>query len=250
MQECGEAMPVTVAFLSQKGGVGKSSLARSLAVVAADVGLKVTLVDLDPQQRTLMRWQNSRQQHGLLPCIKVEDFCDPQVALDAPRDADLVVLDLPGQLSDAVAAVARQAQFIVQPTSPSVDDLHPSMLVFQALERVQIPRDRLAFALCRVLSDKEAEATRTYLEEHGYAVLRGFILERLAYRDALNLGRALCETRQQTLNAYARTMMLDILNRVLTEACNKSKKKPQRRSRERSAPTGSAETLAKAEKVS
>jgi chromosome partitioning protein len=222
-------MPAIVAFLSQKGGVGKSTLARSLAVVGTEVGLKVRLADLDPQQRTLLRWVGAREKSGTKPVVNVAAFDSPQVALTSGQDVDLLVLDLPGQLSDSFAVVAASAQLIVQPTSPSIDDLHPAILVFNALQRVQIPRDRLAFALCRVLSEKEAETTRDYLHEQGYNVLRNAIHERAAYRDALNLGRALSETRQQSLNSSAREMMLDLLNRALTATT--ARKQPERRSR-------------------
>jgi len=222
-------MPTIVAFLSQKGGVGKSTLARSLAVVAEGVGLRVRLADLDPQQRTLLRWLSAREKAAIKPVVDVAAFDNPLEALTCGQDIDLLVLDLPGQLKDSFAAVAASAQLIVQPTSPSIDDLHPGVLVFNALQRVRIPRDRMAFALCRVLSDKEAETTRDYLHAQGYAVLRNAIHERAAYRDALNLGRALSETRQPALNASAREMMLDVLNRALTVTA--SKKPPERRSR-------------------
>jgi chromosome partitioning protein len=209
-------MSVIVAFLSQKGGVGKSTLARSLAVVAAKVGLRVTLADLDPQQRTLMRWQMTRTELGLRPEIEVKAFNTAEEVLNGDESADLIVLDLPGQLSDTAALVGQGAHLIVQPTSPSVDDLHPAVLVFQALEKVKVPPERLAFALCRVLGEKEAEATRKYLEHSGYSVLRGFIAERLSYRDALNLGRSLVESRQASLNTAAQLMLLDMLDRALT----------------------------------
>jgi chromosome partitioning protein len=222
-------MPTIVAFLSQKGGVGKSTLARSLAVVGTEVGLRVRLADLDPQQRTLLRWVTAREKVGTKPIIDVAALDSPHVALTSGQDVDLLVLDLPGQLNDSFAAVAASAQLIVQPTSPSIDDLHPGILVFNALQRVHIPRDRMAFALCRVLSEKEAEATRDYLHKQGYSVLRNAIHERAAYRDALNLGRALSETKQQSLNASAREMMLDLLNRALTATA--TKKQPERRAR-------------------
>lgn len=212
----GEVLASVVAFLSQKGGVGKSTLARSLAVVAADAGLKVMAADLDPQQRTLLRWLTTREQYGTEPLVEVAAFESAKEALEGAEDADLLILDMPGQLTNQITGIAGSVQLIVQPTSPSVDDLHPSMLVFQALQRVRIPRDRLAFALCRVLGEKEAEATRDYLQNEGYTVLRGAIYERQAYRDALNLGRALNETRQQSLNSVARLMMLDLLNRALS----------------------------------
>jgi chromosome partitioning protein len=138
---------------------------------------------------------------------------------------------MPGRLSDAITGISRHIHFILQPTSPSVDDLHPSILVFQALQRVQIPREHMAFALCRALGDKEAEATRDYLEAQGHAVLRGTILERLAYRNALNLGRALSETRQPSLNTPARVMMLDLLDRALTVATSSNQPERPRRKR-------------------
>jgi chromosome partitioning protein len=211
----GEILAIVVAFLSQKGGVGKSTLARSLAVAAVRAGLKVKVIDLDPQQRTLMRWQKARVQYGVEPKIAVEAHTDAEAAAAAVTDADLIVLDMPGQLTDCAASLAKRAHLVVQPTSPSVDDLYPSLLVFQALQKLRVPRDKLAFALCRVLAEKEAEATRTYLQDLGYCVLKGAIAERLSYRDALNLGRALTESKQSSLNASAQLMMLDILTRVL-----------------------------------
>ena len=224
-------MTAVVALLSQKGGVGKSTLARTLAVVATEVGLDVAVADLDPQQRTLMRWVQARDEGGVVPAIHVKGYDTPKEALAASQDADLLILDMPGRLSDAITGVSRHIHFILQPTSPSIDDLHPSILVFQALQRVQYPRERMAFALCRALGDKEAEATRDYLEAQGHAVLRGAILERLAYRNALNLGRSLTETKQPPLNAAARVMMLDLLDRALTVATASHEPEHARRQR-------------------
>jgi len=41
-----------IAFISQKGGVGKSTLARVLAVEATKKKIKTLLADCDHQQRT------------------------------------------------------------------------------------------------------------------------------------------------------------------------------------------------------
>ena len=41
-----------IAFVSQKGGVGKSTLARAVAVEAQKQRLKILLADCDPQQAT------------------------------------------------------------------------------------------------------------------------------------------------------------------------------------------------------
>ena len=49
----------TIAFLTQKGGTGKTTLTASLAVAAADAGETVIAFDLDPQA-SLVRWGERR----------------------------------------------------------------------------------------------------------------------------------------------------------------------------------------------
>jgi chromosome partitioning protein len=44
-----------IAFISQKGGVGKSTLARALAVIATQNQLKTLLADCDSGQQTSYR---------------------------------------------------------------------------------------------------------------------------------------------------------------------------------------------------
>ena len=50
----------TIAFLTQKGGAGKTTLAASLAVAAAATGERVIALDLDPQG-SLARWGERRE---------------------------------------------------------------------------------------------------------------------------------------------------------------------------------------------
>jgi chromosome partitioning protein len=48
----------TIAFVSQKGGSGKSTIASSLAVAAHEMEEKVCVIDMDPQG-SLMNWARS-----------------------------------------------------------------------------------------------------------------------------------------------------------------------------------------------
>ncbi|MBN9352721.1 MAG: AAA family ATPase, partial [Hyphomicrobium denitrificans] len=57
-------MPVVVSFVGQKGGVGKSTLARAFAAIAARGKLKVKLADLDVNQQTSVRWARTRSAGG------------------------------------------------------------------------------------------------------------------------------------------------------------------------------------------
>src|SRR5262245_36838993 len=158
-------MATVVAFVSQKGGVGKSTLARALATSAVKSGLAVKTVDLDPEQATITVWAQTRDRFKVSPLIKVDAFRFVKDALASTRGEEFVVIDTPGGISDAVAEIVTHATFLVQPTSPSVDDLYPAVLVFRALERVGVSRDQFAFAVCRTLADDEASNARTYLSE-------------------------------------------------------------------------------------
>jgi chromosome partitioning protein len=50
----------TIAFVTQKGGAGKSTLASGVAVAARAAGERVFIIDLDPLQ-TLVKWSSSRK---------------------------------------------------------------------------------------------------------------------------------------------------------------------------------------------
>jgi len=207
-------MATVVAFVSQKGGVGKSTLARALATSAVRAGLAVKTVDLDSEQATITVWAQTRDRYGVSPSITVDAFRFVKHALASTDGEEFVIIDTPGGISDAVAEIAAHATYLVQPTSPSVDDLYPAILVFRALERVGVSRDALAFALCRTLADDEASSARTYLSGLDYTVLAGDIPEHLDYRRAMNQGRAITEASQESLSSRADTMIADLLARA------------------------------------
>jgi chromosome partitioning protein len=67
-------MPLIVAFVSQKGGVGKSTLARGLATFALRSGLKTRIADLDAQQHTALVWETTRARHVIKPSVELMPF--------------------------------------------------------------------------------------------------------------------------------------------------------------------------------
>jgi chromosome partitioning protein len=211
-------MSVVIALISQKGGVGKSTLARAIAAVAARAGLKVRLVDLDPQQRTLLLWEKARRDNEIWPEIVIEALAAEEAPIALARVDDLLILDLPGQMNEAALQVALRAHVVVQPTGPSLDDLHPAELVFHALVRCGVPRERLVFALCRLLNQAEENKARTYLAATGYAVLPGAIPERVMYREALDRGRSLTEVESHDLDQLVSALMAGLFQKVEEQA--------------------------------
>lgn len=207
-------MATIIGVISQKGGVGKSTLSRALAREAAASGAKVKLADLDTQQGTSSDWHRRRMEAGIEPAFSVEVFKTAAQALKGAGDCDVLVIDGPARASSATLEIARQAAVVVQPTGASVDDLRPAVLTFHELIREGIPRAHLLFALCKIGTDAEEAEARAYLSQAGYDALPGSLPERPAYRQAQNLGYAVTETRYPQLNKRADTLLQAVVDRI------------------------------------
>ncbi len=208
-------MATVVALVSQKGGVGKSTLSRALAREAAAGGLRVKVADLDTQQGTSVDWHRMRLSAGIEPVVSVEAFATAAQALAVADGFDLLIIDGPARTSQATLEIARSASLVVQPTGASLDDLLPAVREFHALVKAGIPADRLAFALNRIGTDAEEVEARGYLKDAGYSVLDGCLFERPAYRQAQNAGHSVTETRYARLNERADVLLQSLIDRVV-----------------------------------
>jgi chromosome partitioning protein len=207
-------MATILGLVSQKGGVGKSTLARAIAREAAAAGVRVKLADLDTQQGTSSNWLRRRLVAGVEPAFSVESFKTAAQALAVGDGYDLLVLDGPARASIATLEIARQGTLIIQPTSASVDDLHPGVLTFHELAREGVPKSRMVFALCKIGTDAEEGEARTYITQAGFDVLPGSIPERPAYRQAQNIGLTITETRFRQLNRRADALLQHVVDRI------------------------------------
>jgi len=207
-------MAIVIAFVSQKGGVGKSTLARALAREAAAGDLRVKVADLDTQQGTSVDWQRQRLQSGLEPRVSVESFATAAQALEVANGYDILIIDGPARTSQATAEIAKAATLVVQPSGSALDDLRPAVREYHALVKIGIPAKRLTFALNHIGTQAEEADARAYLEEAGYSVLEGCLMERPAYRQAQNAGMAITETRFQSLRAQADALVQKIIDKA------------------------------------
>src|SRR5262245_51944240 len=207
-------MTTVIAFVSQKGGVGKSALARALARGAANNGLKVKIADLDTQQGTCIDWHRTRLHAGIRPAVAAEAFATAAQALRIADHYDLLIIDGPARTSSGTLDIARVADLVVQPSGASVDDLKPAVREFHALSQAGIPKDKLVFVLNRIGTTTEETEARAYIAEAGYAVLDGCLPERPAYRKAQNIGRAITETSFRNLNNTADALIQALIDRV------------------------------------
>lgn len=207
-------MSNVVAFVSQKGGVGKSTMARALGREAAKGGLEVKIADLDTQQGITADWYRTRLYNNIEPLVPVELFRTAHQALGLASRYDLLIIDGPARTSKATLEIARVANLVVQPTGASLDDLRPAIREYHALIQAGVSRNRLVFALNHIGTEVEAAEARAFIEEAGYGVLAGFLPERAGYRKAQNGGFAITETRFSGLNEKADAFVQLMIDRA------------------------------------
>ncbi len=207
-------MTTRISFISQKGGVGKSTLARALAREAHAQQLSVKVADLDTQQGTIVNWHRRRLDLNHHPIGSVESFKTAEHALGNMAGYDLLIIDGPARASKATLVIARQSDAVIQPTGASMDDLEPAILLFHELFKAGIPKARLSFALCRIGTESELDACKDYLVQTGYNVLAGCLFEKPAYRQTQNQGLAVTETAYKSLNKKADELIQAIVDAI------------------------------------
>jgi chromosome partitioning protein len=108
--------------LSRKGGVGKTTLAIHMAVLADQAGLRTLLVDLDPQRSAASWWRARAAETPHLVETDPGNLRDILVAA-AEDGVALVVVDARPSLEADAAHVAALADLVLVPTRPAIFDL-------------------------------------------------------------------------------------------------------------------------------
>ena len=208
-------MTYIVGMVSQKGGVGKSTLARMMAREFVAGGLETKIADLDTQQQTCTYWAGRRAENRIGPEIQVQSFASVKSALEEAERFDALILDGKPNASEQTAEIAKAADLVVIPTGQTIDDLHPGVLLAHSLRKKGIAPEKIAFAMFKTTgSERENTAARDYIAQAGYMILEGEISVSTAYGSASDQGRAITETSFRTLNERASRLAQSVIDRM------------------------------------
>jgi len=114
-----------LSLVSQKGGVGKSSLAVAIAWELRSRGGSVLLVDTDPQAtaRTAGELAADRGLDGPTTMVLGKDLARPNQLPLIAQKFDHVVLDTPGKLTEVTTPVLMVSDVTLVPIGPSPAEL-------------------------------------------------------------------------------------------------------------------------------
>lgn len=215
-------MSYIIGMVSQKGGGGKSTLARLFARELAKDGFSVKIADLDTQQTTCTEWAADRAEAGIEPEIQVQPFGNLRTALIEASRFDAYILDGRPHSSQQTVEIARAANLVVIPTGQTKDDLRPAVKLAHSLVDAGISATQIAFALVKTTnSEAELRAAREFLGQTDYTTLDGFLPVSTAYGIAHDLGKVGTETPHRTLNEKAERLAQAIVDRLAVITASK-----------------------------
>jgi chromosome partitioning protein len=197
-----------IALISQKGGVGKSTLSQALATEANKKKISVLLADCDPQQSSSYQWSQIKKK------INCQVFSQVKEIWPLSSQYDLIIIDGPARTSQATKEIAEKADLVIQPSGASRLDLVPAVKEFHALVKAGIPKKKLLFVLSRISTKAEAIASQEYLKEAGYNYTENFLHEKASYRQVQNEGKTITETSYKSLQKQAKELIKNILKHL------------------------------------
>lgn len=203
-------MPKIIGIMNQKGGVGKTTTAVSLAVLLAE-RRRVLLVDADPSGTASDHLDRADAQpdSGLPDGLEytAETEVTELAKLRKINGHDMIVVDTPAERdSGRLIAIAHCLDHAVLPTQVSAYDLRA---LGQTIRDVILPSQithKILFTRVPSRATARVEAARTDLIDRGYPCYSRPIRELVAHQDAQLEGLSITGYRS---DRYAREAELD-----------------------------------------
>lgn len=211
-----------IGIISQKGGVGKSTLCRLLAREFIASGMTAKIADMDINQSTCYEWMTERNKADIKPYVPVQQYSRIKQALADAENIDVLIIDGAPNADSNTREIAKASDLIIIPTGITKDDRRPAIKLTKELTRLGVPQKKITFALCRVSGSGKGAIANAYYEltDEGYDVLDGAMRQQTGYATAFDDGKAATETGFKTLNKEAASMaqsMVDKLKKILNE---------------------------------
>lgn len=179
-----------IAFLSQKGGSGKTTLAVHSAVAAHEDGEPVVVIDTDPQKSATV-WGEARSQDA--PIVATAAAAELLRVLDVAKEEfmTLAIVDTAPHAAPDATRIVRSVDLVVIPCRPTAFDIAAAGSAVDIVKAAGVPAV-FVLSACPFRSPEIAE-TRAILAEYGLPIAPVEIIDRRAFARAVASGRAVTE---------------------------------------------------------
>src|SRR3954449_10512226 len=168
-----------ITLATSKGGVGKSSLGRSLAAHWFTIGRKPALIDADPQ-RTLANRYNPAGPMGGIPVVAEPEERVGEVIEELRRRHMPVIVDTAGFRNRTTIGALVATDLAIIPLKPAAEDVDGAIATYDLIREINETDERhgrpikVAMVLTMTMRGTViARHVREQLGEAGYPLLKG-----------------------------------------------------------------------------
>jgi chromosome partitioning protein len=187
---------------SEKGGVGKTTIATNLAAYAVQCGERVVIADLDGQG-SAPAWHTIRgsDSPAVLP-VAVDNLGKVKDGSEA-LNVSLLIVDTKGQLAAATLAAIRIASLVISPVRPSLFDLLALKDTVKLIEQAG-KLEQAACVVNGITPGKAQEAAYSAAElaasSLGIKVTPSpaYLCQRAEYVNAIGIGKGVTESKPKS----------------------------------------------------
>lgn len=200
-----------IAVVNQKGGVGKTTLSIHLADGLAKAGRKVTLIDADAQNSSLL-WSALREGADIFPVLGMPKETLYQEIQGLSSGFDDIVIDGPPRVASVLKAAIASADVVLVPVKPSSLDVWAATDVVKLIQEVHMlkPSLKASFVINeRRPNTRLARDVIEALKEIGLPVCETSIHTRSAYPVAIGQGRTVFDTEPSSKAALEMNALLN-----------------------------------------
>lgn len=183
-----------ISVINQKGGVGKTTLAISLAAAFAARKHRVQLIDADPQGSAL-DWIAVRGEDAPFTAVGIPK---PILHLELPKlakDYDIMIIDGPPRIYEVARSAVMASDAVLIPVLPSQFDVWAAEESIKLLQECVVYKERLkgAFVINRRIANTAiGRDVAKALKQYPLPVLRSTVCQRVAFAESAR-GRTVLE---------------------------------------------------------
>jgi chromosome partitioning protein len=206
-----------IGVLSQKGGVGKTTIAINIAATLARAEYRVLLVDADPQG-SATGWSGARERPPLFPVV---GMAKPTLHRELPeiaKDYDMVVIDGAPRSNELTRSAILASDLILIPVQPSAFDVWAGSETVDLIREAQIfkPDIRAAFVVNRKIVNTAVgrDVFEALAQFQDIPVLPTAIHQRVIFAENTGTGLSVIEASPNSEAAREiMTLVRDLMNK-------------------------------------
>ncbi|MEI7788925.1 MAG: ParA family partition ATPase [Chlorobiaceae bacterium] len=205
-----------ISFQNQKGGVGKTTLSINVAAALALTGLRVLIVDSDPQG-SVRDWASVRED---TPPFHVIGMDRPTIHRDLPamtENYDHIIIDAPPRVSELARSAILASDCVVIPVQPSPYDVWAAKEIVAIINEATVFKENIksVFVINRKITNTAiGREVKDALQVYNLPVLDAQVCQRVLFAESAATGKTIFEVDPLSQAAMEiQTLTNEILNK-------------------------------------